>query len=77
MLLAADGSGVPLPLGPNPATNQLSHTTFSPDGTRVLITREDGVYLFSIPDGAGGRVDWDMIPAGDDENGPVWQRVPG
>lgn len=78
VLLRADGTGAPLPLGPNPATNEDTHVTFSPDSTRVLITQEDGAYLFSIPDGAGGRVDWPMGSWGaEEENDPEWQRVPG
>jgi Tol biopolymer transport system component len=78
VLLSADGTGVPLPLGPNPATNQITHVTFSPDSTRLLLTRQDGAYLFSIPDGAGGRVDWPMGQWGaEEESDPEWQRLPG
>jgi Tol biopolymer transport system component len=78
VLLRADGTGAPLPLGPDPATNQITHVTFSPDSTRILMTREDGVYLFSIPDGAGGLVDWPMGSWGaEEENPPEWQRLPG
>jgi len=75
VLIASDGSGAPIQLGPNPSTNMLVGYTFSPDSTRLLITREDGVYLFSIPDGAGGRVDWNL--GGLQENPPSWERLPG
>ncbi|MEO6579303.1 MAG: hypothetical protein ABIO99_10455 [Candidatus Limnocylindria bacterium] len=74
VLLSADEIRVSLPLGPDPATNNSEHVTFSPDSTRVLITREDGVYLFSIPDGAGRRIDWPMAPR-PPHNPPEWQRL--
>ena len=77
VLVRADGTGTPLPLGPDPATHQDSFVTFSPDSTRVLITRPDGTYLFSIPDGQGGRVDWPLGVAGPEENTPVWPPAPG
>lgn len=78
VLLATDGTGGAMTLGPLPQNNDPQTITFSPDSTRVLITRSDGVYLFSIPDGAGGLIDWPMKwEAANDENPPSWQRVPG
>lgn len=76
VLIAADGSGVLVPLGPVPTKNQFENFTFSPDSTRLLVVREDGAYLFSIPDGAGGRVDW-PLELNIDDGAAVWQRLPG
>ncbi len=59
-LLAADGSGEAIALGPKLPTNQGQiRSTFSPDGTKLLVTYEDGsAWLFDLPAGTGGKADW-------------------
>ena len=59
VLLAADGSGTRLELGPLTTKQGAAiRSTFSPDGTRLLVTYDTGpAYLFSIPDGTGGPID--------------------
>jgi len=59
-LLASDGSGPAIALGPKLPTNggQI-RSTFSPDGTKLLVTYEDGsAWLFALPAGTGGKTDW-------------------
>jgi len=59
-LLAADGSGEAISLGPKLPTNggQI-RPTFSPDGTKLLVTYDDGsAWLFDLPAGTGGKTDW-------------------
>ncbi len=63
VLLASDGSGVAIPLGPKLPTNQGEiRSTFSPDGTKLLVTYEDGsAWLFDLPAGTGGKTDWSGV----------------
>ncbi len=59
-LLASDGSGPAIALGPKLPTNggQI-RSTFSPDGTKLLVTYDDGsAWLFDLPAGTGGKTDW-------------------
>ncbi len=71
VLLASDGSGVAIPLGPRLPTNQCEiRSTFSPDGTKLLVTYEDGsAWLFDLPAGTGGKTDWSGVVA------PTWQAL--
>ena len=59
-LLAAGGSGSAIALGPKLPTNQGEiRSTFSPDGTKILVTVEDGsAWLYDLPAGTGGKTDW-------------------
>jgi len=59
-LIAADGSGKPISLGPKQPTNSAEiHSAFSPDGTQLLVTYEDGsAWLFDVPSGTGEKTDW-------------------
>lgn len=71
VLLASDGSGEAIALGPNLPTNQGEiRSTFSPDGTKLLVTYEDGsAWLFDLPAGTGGKTDWSGVVA------PAWQAL--
>lgn len=62
-LLAADGSGSAIALGPKLRTNQGEiRSTFSPDGAKILVTYEDGsAWLFDLPAGTGGKTDWSGV----------------
>jgi WD40 repeat protein len=69
-LIAADGSGAPIDLEPrfNGATD--IRATFSPDGTKLLVTYGDGsTWLYSVPDGHGAKVDWPPMVVSS------WQRL--
>jgi len=59
-LLASDGSGPAIALGPKLPTNQGQiRSTFSPDGTKLLVAYDDGsAWLFDLPAGTGGKTDW-------------------
>ena len=59
-LIAADGSGKPIGLGPRQPTNSAEiHSAFSPDGTQLLVTYDDGsAWLFDLPAGTGEKTDW-------------------
>ncbi len=59
-LLASDGGGPAIALGPKLPTNQGQiRSTFSPDGTKLLVTYDDGsAWLFDLPAGTGGQTEW-------------------
>ncbi|HKG19793.1 MAG TPA: hypothetical protein VKB00_08645 [Candidatus Limnocylindrales bacterium] len=59
-LIAADGAGEFIPIGRKlPKNDSEIHATFSPDGTEVLVTYDDGsAWLYAIPGGGGSQVDW-------------------
>lgn len=59
-LVAADGSGDFIPIGRKlPENGSEIRATFSPDGTQLLVTYDDGTaWLYSVPDGRGTKVDW-------------------
>jgi len=72
VLLASDGSGEAIALGPKLPTNQGEiRSTFSPDGTKLLVTYEDGsAWLFDLPAGTGGKTDWSGVVEA------TWQGLP-
>jgi len=62
-LIAADGTGEFIKIGPQlPRINGEGaelRAAFSPDGTQLLVTYDDGsAWLYAIPSGEGTRVDW-------------------
>ena len=62
-LIAADGSGEFIKLGPElqKVGGEVPEVraTFSPDGTQLLITYDDGsAWLYAVPGGQGSKVDW-------------------
>ena len=62
-LIATDGTGEFIRIGPElPKVNDEVpeiRATFSPDGTQMLITYDDGsAWLYAIPGGEGSKVDW-------------------
>ena len=59
-LIAADGSGDFIPIGRKLPTNASEvRATFSPDGTKLLVTYDDGSsWLFSVPGGEGTKMEW-------------------
>ena len=65
-LIAADGSGDFIPIGPElPKVGgevPEIRATYSPDGTQLLLTYDDGsAWLYAIPGGAGTKVDWSGV----------------
>lgn len=59
-LLAYDASRPAIALGPKLPTNggQI-RSTFSPDGTKLLVTYDDAsAWLFDLPAGTGAKTDW-------------------
>jgi Tol biopolymer transport system component len=71
VLIAADGTGEPIHLGPSVTEEGAQiERTFSPDGKQLLANYPDGSsWLFDVPAGTGGPVEWnDMLNAS-------WQRV--
>ena len=73
-LIAADGSGEFVKIGPElPKVGgevPEVRVTFSPDGTQLLITYDDGsAWLYAVPGGQGSRVDWTGVV------NTSWQRL--
>ncbi len=62
-LIAAEGSGKPIDLGPRQPTNGAEiRSAFSPDGTQLLVSYDDGsTWLFDLPSGAGAKTDWPVM----------------
>jgi dipeptidyl aminopeptidase/acylaminoacyl peptidase len=71
-LVAADGSGQPLLVGPVLSSSDADITPlFAPDGRSLFVAYDDGsVWQFSVPEGLGERVSWPNIGGG-----VSWQRV--
>ncbi len=69
-LIAADGSGKPISLGPSQTNSAELHQAFSPDGTQLVVTYDDGsAWLFDLRSGTGDKTDWPGM-------GEIaWQRV--
>jgi len=62
-----DGNGELYTMNPNGSLQQRitispaedTFATFSPDGTKLLVTYDDGsAWLFDLPAGTGGKTDW-------------------
>jgi len=70
-LIAADGSGEAIPIGPALTKNDSEiRASFSPDGTKMLITYDDGsAWLFAIPSGEGSPMTWTGV------TDASWQRL--
>ncbi len=70
-LIAADGSGKPISLGPRQPTNSAEiHSAFSPDGTQLVVSYEDGsAWLFDVASGTGVKTAWPGMRE------MAWQRV--
>ena len=72
VLLASDGSGEAIALGPKLPTNQgVIRSALSRDGSKVLVTYEDGsALLYDLPAGTEGRTDWQGLIV------TTWQSLP-
>ena len=59
-IIAADGSGESIPIGPALPTNDAEmRAAYSPDGTQILMSYDDGsAWLYALPGGQGTKVDW-------------------
>jgi dipeptidyl aminopeptidase/acylaminoacyl peptidase len=71
VLLAADGSGAPMPVGPAfPRADALIDALFSPDGSQLMVAFDGSAAVVALPDVTVRTIDWPWAP------GRTWRPLP-